>query len=201
MRIVRAFFLAVAVTVAVTGFALTHEGGDVRSAAAQGDAGAQFILGYMYTVGQKTSPDLGRAAMWYEEAASRGHPGAMNNLAVLLASGEGVARDSFRATELFRAAAREGLAEAHANLGESYRTGAGVVRDPARGTSMIRMASLSVPPPGYEERLRSGWIEVRPDTERGLGFMIRRISESFDPSAAHPWIATCNGFIHRDACP
>ena len=45
-------------------------------AAAQGHAGAQFNLGYMFEEGQGVAQDTAEAIRWYRLAAAQGHAGA-----------------------------------------------------------------------------------------------------------------------------
>ena len=44
----------------------------IQEAAAQGDAKAQFNLGYMYANGQGVRQDYAMARQWYEKAAAQG---------------------------------------------------------------------------------------------------------------------------------
>ncbi|MGY6634661.1 MAG: tetratricopeptide repeat protein [Alkalilacustris sp.] len=135
---------------------------DVLVRAQQGDVEAQFVIGYRYYVGAGAPYDPGRAAQWYARAAEAGHAAAMNNLAILKMNGDGVWRDPIAGRELLVRASQAGLHEATANLGESYRSGFGGSIDQDLGSRLIRAASLHVPPPGFEERLRTGWVITSP---------------------------------------
>ena len=54
-----------------------------RKAAEQGEAGAQFHLGWMYDKGVGMLENYQEAEKWYRRAAEQGHDQAQNNLAIL----------------------------------------------------------------------------------------------------------------------
>ena len=54
-----------------------------HEAAAQGDAGAQYNLSYMYHHGQGVSQDYGRAVEFYRKAANQGYAHAQCNLGIV----------------------------------------------------------------------------------------------------------------------
>ena len=51
-----------------------------RKAADQGDADAQYILGYCYETGAGVPKDTAQAADWYRKAATQGHTNARQGL-------------------------------------------------------------------------------------------------------------------------
>jgi TPR repeat protein len=64
-----------------------YERGDYATAlremtplAGQGDANAQFYLGFMYSKGQGVEKNLTEAMKWYRKAAEQGNENALNNL-------------------------------------------------------------------------------------------------------------------------
>lgn len=61
--------------------------------AEQGQAKAQFNLGFMYEKGLGAPADDGEAMKWYRKAAEQGHAGAQNNLGVMYETGKGVPQD------------------------------------------------------------------------------------------------------------
>ncbi len=71
------------------------------TAAARGDADAQYRLGYMYGTGQGVPKDDGKAVGWYRKAAGQGHARAQYNLGVAYANGTGVIRNKETAAEWF----------------------------------------------------------------------------------------------------
>ena len=54
-----------------------------RKAAEQGDAGAQYGLGWCYENGSGVDKDLSEAFKWYSKAAKQGHAGAKDRLKTL----------------------------------------------------------------------------------------------------------------------
>ncbi len=61
--------------------------------AKQGEAYAQFTLGYMYQFGKGITQNYKNAAHWYQKAAEQGLASAQHNLANRHVNGEGVAND------------------------------------------------------------------------------------------------------------
>ena len=79
-------------------------GGDYKTAlkewqplADQGDAGAQYNLGWMYENGKGVLKDYKQAVKWYQKAADQGFARAQFNLGVMYANGEGVLKDLSKA--------------------------------------------------------------------------------------------------------
>ena len=46
---------------------------EIRSLAEQGDADAQFLLGFMYAYGKGVAQDFAKAVKWYRKAAEQGN--------------------------------------------------------------------------------------------------------------------------------
>ena len=78
-----------------------------RQAAEQGDAAAQFSLGFMYHEGKGVLKDDAEAVRWYRLAAEQGIAAAQFNLGLRYKNGEGV----------------------QFNLGLMYSEGKGVLKD------------------------------------------------------------------------
>ncbi len=97
--------------------------------AEQGDARAQFNLGYMYANGWGVRRDFHEAVEWYRKAADQGLPNAQYNLGIEYANGDGIAQDQVEAVKWYRRAANQGFAAAQFNLGYMYSTGRGVHLD------------------------------------------------------------------------
>ena len=89
----------------------------LRQKAENGDAEAQFNLGYMYANARLVQQDNARAAAWYRKAADQGHANAQNSLAEAYATGRGVPRDDAQAVAWYRAAAERGHPNAQFRLG------------------------------------------------------------------------------------
>jgi len=86
-----------------------------RLAAAQGDAGAQFMIGAMFNEGLGVAQDYVEAVRWYRLAAAQGNADAQHNLGVMFSEGIGVAQDFTRAHMWFNLVAVSGDKEAVKN--------------------------------------------------------------------------------------
>ena len=82
--------------------------GKFKSAAAQGDASAQFNLGIMYDVGQGVVQDYAEAVRWFKLAATQGDAQAQFNLGNMYNNGRGVVQDYVRAHMWWNLAAVSG---------------------------------------------------------------------------------------------
>ena len=71
----------------------------------QGDAGAQYNLGVMYSNGQGVAQDYAEAVKWYRKAAERGDAKAQGNLGFMYDNGQGVPQDYVQAHMWFNLAA------------------------------------------------------------------------------------------------
>ncbi|MFN7165665.1 MAG: peptidoglycan-binding protein [Pannonibacter sp.] len=96
----------------------------LRSAAATGNAAAEFQIGVNYTEGKGVPSDLTEAAKWYEKAAAKGLAPAQYRLASLYEKGRGVPKDIAKAREWYVKAAEAGNAKAMHNLAVLYAEGA-----------------------------------------------------------------------------
>jgi uncharacterized protein len=84
-------------------------------AANQGDAGAQYFLGFMYNNGHGVVQDYVQAAKWHMQAAERGNMHSQVLLGRLYREGHGVAQDYVRAHMWFNLAAASGHGVARNN--------------------------------------------------------------------------------------
>ncbi|MEO8896617.1 MAG: tetratricopeptide repeat protein [Rhizomicrobium sp.] len=100
----------------------------VQTAAAQGDATAQFILGSLYAKGMASDP--ARASKWYAAAAAQGNVKAMHNLGLAYLNGDGVEKNTATAIDWFTRAATNGYVDSAMNLAVLYDRGEGVARNP-----------------------------------------------------------------------
>jgi hypothetical protein len=91
-----------------------------QTAAAEGNAEAQFALGLKYCSERGAVWDPEQAVRWYRKAADQDHAPAQFNLAMMFASGEGVPRDDAAALTWTRRAAEGGAAGAQYRLGSRY---------------------------------------------------------------------------------
>ena len=113
----------------------------IRPFAEQGDADAQFGLGYMYDEGQGVPQDDAEAAKWYLKAAEQGNAGAQYNLGFMHAKGEGVRQGYVEAAKWFLKAAEQGRAGSQNMLGVMYMSGRGVPQDDAEAQMWFILAA------------------------------------------------------------
>ena len=97
-----------------------------RPLAEQGDAKAEFALGFMYTNGEGVQQDYTEAALWYRQAADQGYARAQSALGFLYNFGRGVPQDYVQAVKWYRKAAEQGDAFGQASLGFLYELGDGL---------------------------------------------------------------------------
>ena len=114
---------------------------DFRKAAEQGNAKAQFELGYCYHFGEGVAKNDVESAKWYRKAAEQGNAFAQNNLGCCYAFGDGVGKDPVQAVKWFRKSAELGYKEAQYNLGCCYDSGNGVAVDKTEGLKWYRKAA------------------------------------------------------------
>jgi len=101
----------------------------LKTLAEQGDANAQFNLGWMYNNGEGVEQDFKEAAKWYRKAAEQGDAEAQSNLGLKYDNGEGVEQDFKEALKWWQKAADQGQVYAQCNLGMMYERGEGVMED------------------------------------------------------------------------
>lgn len=95
----------------------------------QGDAVAQFEIGYMYHNGLDTSVDYARALKWYELSAAQGYAPAVFNLGLLYYNGQGVPQNFKTALNLFY---RQPVLRTRPGLAPSIRSGLCALTDRAQ---------------------------------------------------------------------
>ena len=114
--------------------------------AEQGNAGAQFSLGFMHANGQRVPQDYAEAAKWFRLAAEQGNAPAQASLGVMCANGHGVPQDHAEAAKWFRLAAEQGFAGAQASLGVTYLEGLGLPHDDVQALMWFNLAASRLPP-------------------------------------------------------
>ena len=125
---------------------------EFRALAEQGNASAQFNLGFMYDNGEGVSEDDRQAVFWYRKAAEQGDASAQYNLGLMYDNGEGVPEDDRLAAFWYRKAAKQGNASAQLNLGLMYTMGEGYPRTMFGPT----LGAISLPRRGTKTRNDSG---------------------------------------------
>ena len=101
----------------------------LRALAEQGNAVAQYNLGFRYANGDGVPQDNAEAERWYRLAAYQGHADAQYSLGLMYQLGYGVPEEDAEAERWYRLAADQGHADAQSNLGLMYARGDGVPED------------------------------------------------------------------------
>jgi TPR repeat protein len=114
---------------------------DLRQAAEQGDAKAQFNLGLAYENGQGVPKDETEAVKWYQKAAEQGYAEGQCNLGLAYYKGQGVPKNETEAVKWWRKATAQGESFAQNNLGWAYHNGEGVPKDDAEAVKWYRKAA------------------------------------------------------------
>ena len=112
-----------------------------RQAADQGDASAQYLLGFMYYNGYGVPQDYAEAATRYRQAADQGITFAQRSLGDMYFYGNGVPRNYAEAATWYRQAADQGVAFAQRSLGDMYYYGLGVPWNYAEAAAWYRQAA------------------------------------------------------------
>lgn len=94
--------------------------------AAQGFAGADYLLGFLHEHGLGVVLDKAEAAARYRRAAEKDLQEAQYRLALLYRQGEGIGQDDAEAANWFQTAANYGDAKAQTMLGVIYAEGRGL---------------------------------------------------------------------------
>ena len=113
----------------------------LRSAAASGNAAAEFLVGVKYTEGTGVPADLSKAAVWYQKAADKGLAPAQYRLASLYEKGRGVEKDLPKAKAWYMKAAEAGNAKAMHNLAVLFAEGGGGQPDYAAAAKWFEEAA------------------------------------------------------------
>lgn len=97
--------------------------------AQQGDSLSQFNLAVMYSRGEGTEQNGGKAIEWYIESAEQGYAPAQFNLGAAYLEGKFITADEQQAASWWLTAAEQGFVQAQFNLASLYCRGIGVPRD------------------------------------------------------------------------
>jgi TPR repeat protein len=114
---------------------------EYMASAEQGNAEAQFNLGFCYDDGRGVRKDYGEAVKWYRKAAEQNFVPAQFNLGYCYANGQGVRKDKEEAVEWYRKAAEQNYTPAQSNLGWCYDNGQGVAKDYVEAMKWYRQAA------------------------------------------------------------
>ena len=89
--------LSAAVMILTVRLTVASDLDSLKAAAEQGDATAQFNLGYMYDTGEGVPENDAEAVRWYRMAAEQGDATAQVSLGLMYALGLGVPKDDVQA--------------------------------------------------------------------------------------------------------
>jgi TPR repeat protein len=109
--------------------------------ALQGDAKAEYKLGWSYMTGTGIPQNYSEAAKYLRQAAEQGFPDAEFALGYLYEQGKGVQRDYHQAIVYYTTAARQGHSTAENNLGSMYEYGRGVRKNLRQAENWYRMGA------------------------------------------------------------
>lgn len=132
----------------------------LTKSAEQGDASAQFNLGYSYANGDGIAQDKAAAAKWYRKSAEHGYAPAQFILGFLYEKGEGVHQNKAEAAEWYWRAAEQGFLSAENRLSfieEDERIAQLMAKNEADhvgGVSMCLVGVVILPtyiPPGSDD--------------------------------------------------
>ena len=110
-------------------------------AAENGDASAQYNLGWMYAVGEGVPEDDAKTFEWYTKAAEQGDALGQLGVGRAYAEGEGVPEDKAKAVEWLTKSAEQGRADAQYILGGMYHFGEGVPASYVRAHAWFSLAA------------------------------------------------------------
>ena len=113
-----------------------------RLSADQGNADAQYNLGFMYANGLGVPQDEAEAVRWYRLSADQGNALAQNNLGLRYANGLGVPQDEAEPCVGIGSQPIRGTL-AQNSLGFRYANGEGVLAGRGRGRALVSALSRS----------------------------------------------------------
>lgn len=116
-----------------------------RKAADQGNASAQYNLGFLLengfapTDGQPWNSE--EAAALFRKAAQAGHRFAQYRLGSMFLYGDGVEKNAAEGFSWLEKAARQGVVDAQNSLGMLYKNGEGTAKDPEKAYFWVALAN------------------------------------------------------------
>jgi uncharacterized protein len=132
----------------------------LRPLADQGDAIAQYDLGFLYDTGRGVTQDYGEAMRWYRLAAKQGNALAQFNLGFMYANGHGVSQGYVEAAKWYLLSAEQGCTWAQFYLGFFLANGQGVPKNPILAYMWLSLAAASRFNPPF------GSIKIMDEKER-----------------------------------
>jgi len=159
---------------------------DVMSAARQGGASAQFVIGTYYNTGTNLLPaNADRAAAWFKRGADTDFPHAKYGLARLYVEGRGVPQDPVEVNRLLEEAAKQGYLPAQRDYAKFlYDEAPPEIRDPIRAYGWLAAVRA------YNIREYQELAPIRAILRRGLTgteFAEAEALEAAYPGLYPPW--------------
>lgn len=102
---------------------------ELQRPARQGNAVAQFKLGFLYDSGLGVAQNYAEAFKWFSKAAAQGNAEAQSYIGMMYSNGHGVRQDNSEAVRWYLRAAEQGDGRAQLNLGWAYYNGMGVEKN------------------------------------------------------------------------
>jgi TPR repeat protein len=114
----------------------------LKQEAEQGDAEAQFKLGWRYAIGDGVSEDTVEGVKWFRKGANQGNVGAQILLGKCYDGGIGIEQDHLLATKWYQKAANQGHPMAEYRIGIAYYAGVyGLPENVEEAFSWLRKAA------------------------------------------------------------
>ncbi len=112
-----------------------------REAAEEGNAYAQYSLGFLYENGQGLLRDYTQALKWYRQAAEQGDASAQYSLGFMYENGEGAPKELDEAVRWYRKAGAQNNTDADSRLAHMYVWGLGLSQDYVEAAKLYRKAA------------------------------------------------------------
>jgi len=109
-----------------------------RKSAQQGNAEAQYAMGFMYLNGYGVSTDYYESAKWFRKSAEQGNAEAQYVIGLMYHIGEGVSENSNEAIKWYQKSAEQGHSKAQCELGKMYIW---VIENPHEAIKWIRKSA------------------------------------------------------------
>ena len=116
---------------------------EYRQEALEGDAEAQFELGWLYFLGLGVPEDNAAALKWFTLAAAGGHAEAQAAIGVMYREGYGVLQNPSEALNAFRRSANLGSPSGLHYLGMMFYNGEGVTQNHSVAARFFRLAAFA----------------------------------------------------------
>jgi TPR repeat protein len=148
----------------------------LETAAASGNATAQFQLGRAYFRGEGLATEKAKAHEWILKSAEQGNPDAITSMGYFYSQGVVLEKDEAKAIEWFRKGAEAGSAKSQLNLGLMLRQGKTIPLDNTESLKWLEMAVSTGDPDAirtYGQLLFLGDSLIMPDRKKAFPFVLK----------------------------